>query len=255
MDLYGLEPSKNAAHYFKKNLPKVKFDQNLLELSKFRKLKFDVIVSIGVIEHVNNADEFLKITSELLKPNGTIFLCLPNFESKVDDLILYDHLSKLTKYSLNLLFDKYNLKLIKRNISKKRVWIWNILNKVNIKTKKRRANNDIKILKQHVFDFNKMDASYLKCTNKKKDLTFYGIGNSGFYFYFKYLEKFKNKIKYIVLDNNSLRNSYIFGAKIISREDIKKYNIDDIYISANPCYHSLMKKKLKEINFKGKIYN
>lgn len=255
MDLYGLEPSKNAAHYFKKNLPKVKFDQNLLELSKFRKLKFDVIVSTGVIEHVNNPDEFLKITSELLKPNGTIFLCLPNFESKVDDLILYDHLSKLTKYSLNLIFDKYNLKLVKQNISKKRVWIWNVLNKVNTKTKKKRANNDIKILKQNVFDFNKMDASYLKYTNKKKDLIFYGIGNSGFYFYFKYLKKFKSKIKYIVLDNDSLRNSYLFGAKIISRKDIKKYNINDIYISANPCYHSLMKKKLKEINFKGKIYN
>ena len=255
MDLYGLEPSKNAAHYFKKNLPKVKFDQNSLELSKFRKIKFDVIVSTGVIEHVNNPDEFLKITSELLKPNGTIFLCLPNFESKVDDLILYDHLSKLTKYSLNLIFDKYNLKLIKQNISKKRVWIWNVLNKVSTKTKKKRANNDIKILKQHVFDFNKMDASYLKYTNKKKDLTFYGIGNSGFYFYFKYLEKFKNKIKYIVLDNDSLRNSYLFGAKIISRKDIKKYNINDIYISANPCYHSLMKKKLKDINFRGKIYN
>ncbi len=255
MDLYGLEPSKNAAHYFKKNLPKVKFDQNSLELSKFRKMKFDVIVSTGVIEHVNNPDEFLKITCKLLKPNGTMFLCLPNFESKVDDLILYDHLSKLTKYSLNLMFDKHNLKLIKQNISKKRVWIWNVLKKVNNKIKLKRNNNDIKILKQHVLNFNKMDNAYLRYTDKKKDLTFYGIGNSGFYFYFKYLNKFKNKIKYILLDNDSLRNSYLFGAKIISRKDIKKYNINSIYISANPCYHSLMRKKLKDINFQGKIYN
>ena len=255
MDLYGLEPSKNAAHYFKKNLPTVKFDQNSLELSKFRKMKFDVIVSTGVIEHVNNPDEFLKITSKLLNPNGTMFLCLPNFESKVDDLILYDHLSKLTKYSLNLMFDKHNLKLMKQNISKKRVWIWNILKKTNNKIKIKRNNNDIKILKQHVLNFNKMDNAYLSYTDKKKDLTFYGIGNSGFYFYFKYLNKFKNKIKYIVLDNDSLRNSYLFGAKIISRKDIKKYNINSIYISANPCYHSLMRKKLKDINFRGKIYN
>ena len=255
MDLYGLEPSKNAARYFKKNLPKVKFDQNSLELSKFKKMKFDVIVSTGVIEHVNNPDEFLKITCKLLKPNGTMFLCLPNFESKVDDLILYDHLSKLTKYSLNLMFDKHNLKLMKQNISKKRVWIWNVLKKVNNKIKLKRNNNDIKILKQHVLNFNKMDNAYLSYTDKKKDLTFYGIGNSGFYFYFKYLNKFKNKIKYIVLDNDSLRNSYLFGAKIISRKDIKKYNINSIYISANPCYHSLMRKKLKDINFQGKIYN
>ena len=255
MDLYGLEPSKNAAHYFKKNLPKVKFDQNSLELSKFRKMKFDVIVSTGVIEHVNNPDEFLKITSKLLKPNGTMFLCLPNFESKVDDLILYDHLSKLTKYSLNLMFDRYNLKLMKQNISKKRVWIWYVLKKVNNKIKLKRNNNDIKILKQHVLNFNKMDNAYLRYTDKKENLTFYGIGNSGFYFYFKYLNKFKNKIKYIVLDNDSLRNSYLFGAKIISRTDIKKYNINSIYISANPCYHSLMRKKLKDINFRGKIYN
>ena len=255
MDLYGLEPSKNAAHYFKKNLPKVKFDQNSLEISKFRKIKFDVIVSTGVIEHVNNPDEFLKITSEILKPNGTMFLCLPNFESKVDDLILYDHLSKLTKYSLNFLFDKHKLRLTNQNISKKRVWIWNVLKKVNYQIKKGRTNNDIKILNRHILDFNKMDNCYLKYAIQKKDLTFYGVGNSGFYFYFKYLKKFKNKIKFIVLDNKGLQNSYLFGAKIISREDIKKYNINNIYISANPCYHTLMKKKLREVNFKGKVYN
>ena len=153
------------------------------------------------------------------------------------------------------MFDKHNLKLMKQNISKKRVRIWNFLKKVKNKIKLKRNNNDIKILKQHVLSFDKMDNAYLRYADKKKDLTVYGIGNSGFYFYFKYLNKFKNKIKYIVLDNDSLRNSYLFKAKIISRKDIKKNNINSIYISASPCYHSLMRKKLKDINFQGKIYN
>ena len=154
-----------------------------------------------------------------------------------------------------MLFDKHKLRLTNQNISKKRVWIWNVLKKVNYQIKKGRTNNDIKILNRHILDFNKMDNCYLKYAIQKKDLTFYGVGNSGFYFYFKYLKKFKNKIKFIVLDNKGLQNSYLFGAKIISREDIKKYNINNIYISANPCYHTLMKKKLREVNFKGKVYN
>lgn len=254
MELYGLEPSKYAAHYFKKNLPKIKFDQNSLELSKFRNIKFDIVVSTGVIEHVNNPDEFLKITSQLLNPNGIMFLCLPNFESKVDDFILYDHLSKLTKYSLNFLFNKNKLQLKKQNISKKRVWIWNILKKVNHQIKIVKKNNDIKILNHNLLKFNKMDKSYLNFVKQNKNLVFYGIGNSGFYFFFKYLKKLKNKIKYIILDNKKMQNSYFFGAKIISRNDIKKNKIENIYLSANPCYHSLMKTKLKDAGYKGKVF-
>ncbi len=255
MEYFALEPSYNASKYFRKNLPDVKFDQNALENSKFNKLKFDVIVSTGVIEHVHSPDQFLKSINTMLTPGGIVYLCMPNFESKVDDLILYDHLSKLTKYSLNFLFNKYKFKILEQNISSKRVWIWNILKKESYKKNSKSNHKDLIILNKNISNFKKMEINFIKYAKNKKNLNFYGLGNSGFYFYFKYLKKFKNKIKFIILDNSSFLNSFFFGAKVISRNEINKYNIEDIYISANPCYHSLMKKKLKKGRFKGEIFN
>ena len=197
----------------------------------------------------------MKSMSKMLKNDGIVFLCMPNFESKVDDLIVFDHLSKITKNSINFLLYANNFKIIKQNISKKRIWIWKILKKNKKKIKKKFANNDLKILKSNINKFKKMEEDFINYYKNNKKLNFYGLGNSGFYFYFKYFNKIKKKINFIILDNSSLNGSKFFGLKIISRNQIKQYKLDNIYISANPCYHALMRKKLINSNFTGQIYS
>ena len=255
LNYHALEPSKNAAKYFRKNLPSISFDNKPLEKSKFKKKKFDIIVSTGVIEHVNSPNAFMKSMSKMLKNDGIVFFCMPNFECKVDDLIVFDHLSKITKNSINFLLYANNFKIIKQNISKKRIWIWNILKKNKKKMKKKFVNNDLKILKSNINKFKKMEEDFINYYKNNKKLNFYCLGNSGFYFYFKYFNKIKKKINFIILDNSSLNGSKFFGVKIISRNQIKQYKLDNIYISANPCYHALMRKKLINSNFTGQIYS
>ena len=100
-----------------------------------------------------------------------------------------------------------------------------------------------------------MEEDFINYYKNNKKLNFYGLGNSGFYFYFKYFNKIKKKINFIILDNSSLNGSKFFGVKIISRNQIKQYKLDNIYISANPCYHALMRKKLINSNFTGQLYS
>ncbi|WP_456664852.1 class I SAM-dependent methyltransferase [Bradyrhizobium sp. USDA 3240] len=56
----------------------------------------DLIVSLGVIEHVDNPLGMLEWISAALKPGGLAFLEAPNFNNHPGDLLCADHLSKLT---------------------------------------------------------------------------------------------------------------------------------------------------------------
>ena len=254
----AIEPSKYAAKYFKKNLPDVDFQQSVLENTKFLKKKFDIVASTGVIEHVYNPVLFLKLVLKMLKRNGVIFLGVPNFANKPDDLIVYDHLTKFTEKSLDNLYKKLNIELLKRKTKHNSTWIWDILklnnNKKSFKTKVK-VIEDKKLLRNNVSKIIKLEKKYLEYIKNNDKLIFYGLGNIGFYFYFKFLNKNK-KLIYIVLDNDNLRGTKFFGAKIISRNDLKKLKLltQNIYISANPKYHKIMKNNLIKENFKGRIF-
>jgi 2-polyprenyl-3-methyl-5-hydroxy-6-metoxy-1,4-benzoquinol methylase len=57
---------------------------------------FDLIVSLGVIEHVNDPLHLLNWIAKAAKPGAFVFLEAPNFLYHPGDLYCADHLSKLT---------------------------------------------------------------------------------------------------------------------------------------------------------------
>jgi SAM-dependent methyltransferase len=57
---------------------------------------FDLIVSLGVIEHVNDPLHLLNWIARAAKPGAFVFLEAPNFRYHPGDLYCADHLSKLT---------------------------------------------------------------------------------------------------------------------------------------------------------------
>lgn len=72
----GIEPSEKARNIaIKKG---VEFSENL---EKFEDQSFDVITMWHVLEHVPNLDEQIKELKRLLKPDGTILIAVPNFNS------------------------------------------------------------------------------------------------------------------------------------------------------------------------------
>jgi 2-polyprenyl-6-hydroxyphenyl methylase / 3-demethylubiquinone-9 3-methyltransferase len=77
----GIDASKKnidvAKFHAKKN--KLKIDYKVASPEVFKtKLKFDVILNMEIVEHVNDIDFFIKSSSKLLKTNGIMFIATLN---------------------------------------------------------------------------------------------------------------------------------------------------------------------------------
>ena len=79
--LTGIDASKKniniAKIHAKKNNLKIKYINSSPEKLKIKK-KFDVILNMEIIEHVDDIDLFIKKSSELLKKNGLMFIATLN---------------------------------------------------------------------------------------------------------------------------------------------------------------------------------
>ncbi len=115
-EIIGVEPSSKAkAIAIKKGVSFID-NTNLLEDQSF-----DVITMWHVLEHVPNIENQIKELKRLLKPNGTILIAVPNFNSfdaKYYGVFwaAYDvprHLWHFSKTAIKSLFQKQDLELIK----------------------------------------------------------------------------------------------------------------------------------------------
>jgi SAM-dependent methyltransferase len=64
---------------------------------------FDLVVALGVLEHVENPLDMVARARDALKPGGIFFVRVPNFARNPNDLFCADHLSKLTLPTLRSL--------------------------------------------------------------------------------------------------------------------------------------------------------
>ena len=112
----GIEPNENAK---KLAVSKgVSFENNIESIEN---QQFDVITMWHVLEHVPNVEHQIKELKRLLKPNGTIIIAVPNFKSfdagyYGEFWAAFDvprHLWHFSKTSIEKLFGKENMKLVK----------------------------------------------------------------------------------------------------------------------------------------------
>jgi 2-polyprenyl-3-methyl-5-hydroxy-6-metoxy-1,4-benzoquinol methylase len=123
-EITGIEPDEGARQQ-SKNL----FNIELKETGSLQQLSensFDAITLWHVLEHVHQLHDYIERLKDLLKPNGKIFIAVPNYDS-VDSSIYklywaaYDvprHLYHFTPKALDVLMSKHGLKVI----SKKPMW-------------------------------------------------------------------------------------------------------------------------------------
>ena len=80
-NVVGIDASKNniqtAKIHAKKNNLKINYIYSSPEVLKTRE-KFDVILNMEIVEHVNDVNFFIKKSSELLKKNGLMFVATLN---------------------------------------------------------------------------------------------------------------------------------------------------------------------------------
>lgn len=115
-NITGIEPSEKAKSIaIKKG---VSFSENSQDLEN---QSYDVITMWHVLEHVPNLDTQIKELKRLLKPNGTIIIAVPNFNSYDAKhygkfwaaLDVPRHLWHFSKTAIKLLFEKEGMKLVK----------------------------------------------------------------------------------------------------------------------------------------------
>lgn len=93
----GIDISENAIKSAKENFGDHFSNESLKELLN-RNIKFDLIVSTEVIEHVDEPSEFFGLCVSLLKPDGKILLTTPNKDFCKHDAIWFTDLPPIHKF-------------------------------------------------------------------------------------------------------------------------------------------------------------
>lgn len=92
-------------------LENVKFEVKDFNKSDFGESKYDVAISMEVIEHLTNAEYYFKNLVKALKPGGTLFLSTPN--KKLSDGNNEFHIREYTLDEMVDIFNKNNLEIVK----------------------------------------------------------------------------------------------------------------------------------------------
>ncbi|MFK5880189.1 MAG: class I SAM-dependent methyltransferase [Flavobacteriaceae bacterium] len=113
----GIEPNQKA-----KTLTTSKVTSKIYsDISEITSQKFDCITMWHVLEHVPNLEEYISNLKQLLKPNGTLFVAVPNYKSFDANhygryWAAYDvprHLWHFSQKSISLLFKEEGMKVVK----------------------------------------------------------------------------------------------------------------------------------------------
>lgn len=262
----AVEPSSNAVRYFKEVLPSVEIHPGTFESSPFLSNKYDFVASIGVIEHVPEPLEFLKALRSVTSDDGYLFIGFPNFDVKPDDLLLYDHLNQLNPTSADQLYQRAGLKLISRNVSKARIWQWDILSPCEVIEKKDlnsldHNQNIVQSAKSYILEATASFEDYVVNIEEKNfryNLIF-GIGVIGIYLLTQKMNGNFNStvtakhigIDYFIDDSPTLWGSKMLDVEIVGSNQILDFAHDSqVFISASPCYHSKIVNKLIKLGIK-----
>ena len=102
-NIFGYDKYKKNSTIFEKNLISKIYKDNIFQT----KIKFDIIISFFVLEHILDTEEYFNKIERLLTNNGILFLQVPDIENNPYDFIIYDHVFHFSKSSLiNLLKKK-----------------------------------------------------------------------------------------------------------------------------------------------------
>jgi SAM-dependent methyltransferase len=119
----GIEYSSAGMLATKKNFEKLDLAYGKILSGDFFQFspspEFDVVMSLGFIEHFDNVDEVVERHLQWLKPGGTLVLGVPNFcgiykpiQSILDQTILDKHNTKIMNLDYFQKLERFNLKPI-----------------------------------------------------------------------------------------------------------------------------------------------
>ena len=236
-NIFGYEKYKKNSTIIEKNLISKIYNDNIFQT----KIKFDIIISFFVLEHILSTEEYFNKIKRLLTNNGILFLQVPDIENNPYDFIIYDHVFHFSKSSLINLLKKNNFRILKisNNVIKGEI---TCIVKKKISHKLNNTNFFLPVKKIIEKSYKFLDSNIKLCKkiieNNNKFLIFgSSISGNWIFNYFKsniksFIDEDKNrvgqkinKLKILDLSNSNLINYPIFIPLIakIAKKIEKRY--------------------------------
>lgn len=244
--VYGVEASKSALEFARNKLPHAYFFEGLFDPDAINQ-KFDLIVILGVLEHLEDPISFLKSVSACLKENGLIFFDVPNFKLNPVDLFVYDHLTHFTKETIENLLTVCNLDVIQLVENNAKLPLFCICRNG---TRKRDIKNHYSIMSNLVHDHISFNNSILETyanANRFERIGVFGLGIM-IWVGVQQHKITKEKIISFFDENNLLIGKSKSGITIRSLDEVTNFKDLPIVFSLNPCYIDLVMKKMHHTN-------
>lgn len=126
IEYYGVDISKERVNYMNQFYPEINIALGNGEDLPFPKEKFDYVIIGEIIEHIGNAENFLRECKRVLKPNGKLIGSTPNATDlkRIINAVLRmpfgsnQHISVYGIYELKILLEGVGFKNVKTEMSK-----------------------------------------------------------------------------------------------------------------------------------------
>lgn len=229
--LLGIEPNKDSHEICSKKFP----SKNIFFEGLSENTKFDLVISVCVIEHTVNPSLFLEKCKNIVSDNGYIVLILPIQDLKSYDPFFLDHLHHFSKNHILNLLDSVNLQCVNYDLGYKCIEDQGIFI-----IKKNEKSNKIKLEKFYNKNFkygesiiNKTNTFLNKQSKSNKRIIAFGYGERSFF-----LQAYSNldkQVKFYIDDikkNNALVKSFEqFSEEVYPDEDLA------VLLLINPHYN------------------
>lgn len=215
---------------------------------------FDVVVALGVLEHVTNPLKMLQWASKHLTQGGIFYLRVPNFCNNPNDLFCVDHLSKLTPATVECLATATGFEVVE--IIERGVPVFIILRKTEQIGRLGSSYKGNEVIAQRNADMAKASMTSVVEAQRiaeKRDEGFaiFGLGPVGLFAPF-YGGFSPMKIVAYIDENESVWGRKIHGRDVGGLDLIDKLEIKHVALSISPVYFDAVKGKLQ--NYGVSVY-
>ncbi|WP_260293634.1 class I SAM-dependent methyltransferase [Sedimenticola hydrogenitrophicus] len=209
--------------------------------------RVDLVVSLGVLEHVDNPFDMLVWANRQLTDDGYFYLRVPNFSNNPNDLFCTDHLSKLTLPTIRALAEAAGFEVIATDESG--VPLFALLAKRSARTGKigQVYDENFAILSHNEMIAQGIVNSVLECrrqaNSKGEAFAIFGMASAGLFA--PLLGHFEpHEIAAFLDDNRTIWGGTVHGRPIGGPELIAKKGIKHVALSVSPVYFEQIREKL-----------
>ena len=207
----------------------------------------DLVVALGVLEHVENPLDMLVWANRQLKEGGRFYVRVPNFAKNPNDLFCADHLSKITVPTIRVLAEAAGFGV--EVVEEAGVPVFALLLKQGAPTLK--LNNAYKenrsIADSNVAVAKGIVESILACRNaalaKGERFAIFGLASAGLFAPF--IGKFDaDEITAYIDENKTIWGNKVHGRPVGGIDLVASLGIRHIALSISPIYFDQVKAKL-----------